>query len=67
MLTLKSAPTLHPAGEVGKFTQKEMYCVVWWWEREAWFGRKGVFNHSKDKIWISTTEKIEFSEKRSTN
>ncbi|EPI58271.1 hypothetical protein HMPREF1580_01355 [Gardnerella vaginalis JCP8070] len=51
---------------MGKFTQKEMYCIVWGGEEE-WFGRKGVFNHSKDKIWISTTEKIEFSEKRSTN
>lgn len=34
---------------------------------EAWFGRKDVFNHSKDKSWISTTEKIEFSDKRSKN
>lgn len=34
---------------------------------EAWFGRKDVFNHSKDKNWISTTTKIEFSKKRSKN
>lgn len=34
---------------------------------EAWFGRKDVFNHSKDKSWISTTAKIEFSDKRSKN
>ena len=34
---------------------------------EAWFGRKDVFNHSKDKSWISTTTKIEFSDKRSKN
>ena len=34
---------------------------------EAWFGRKDVFNHSKDKNWISTTTKIEFSDKRSKN
>lgn len=34
---------------------------------EAWFGRKDVFNHSKDKSWISTTSKIEFSDKRSKN
>lgn len=32
---------------------------------EAWFGRKDVFNHSKDKSWLSTTSKIEFSDKRS--
>ena len=34
---------------------------------EAWFGRKDVFNHSKDKSWVSTTAKIEFSDKRSKN
>lgn len=34
---------------------------------EAWFSRKDVFNHSKDKNWISTTTKIEFSKKRSKN
>ncbi|MCT7676025.1 MAG: restriction endonuclease subunit M [Lactobacillus iners] len=34
---------------------------------EAWFGRKDVFNHSKYKAWISTTAKIEFSDKRSKN
>lgn len=34
---------------------------------EAWFGRKDVFNHSKDKSWISTTAKIEFSDQRSKN
>lgn len=34
---------------------------------EAWFGRKGIFNHSKDKSWISTTTKIEFSDNHSKN
>lgn len=34
---------------------------------EAWFGRKDVFNHSKDKSWISTTGKIAFLDKPSKN
>lgn len=34
---------------------------------EACFGKKIFFNHNKYKSWISTTEKIEFSEKCSTN
>ncbi len=34
---------------------------------EAWFGRKDIFNHCEEKSWISTTEKIEFSDKRLKN
>ena len=32
---------------------------------EAWFGRSNVFNHTSDKSWTSTTEKIEFPNKSS--
>lgn len=32
---------------------------------EAWFDRKDVFNHAHDKIWTSTTGKIEFSSQSS--
>ncbi|MFU0557707.1 restriction endonuclease subunit M [Gardnerella swidsinskii] len=34
---------------------------------EVWFGRSNVFNRTNDKSWISTTEKIEFSDNHSKN